>query len=316
MISLPDERPLHLVITGGSGLIGQALTRRLEIDGHRVTHVVRRPVRQGDIDWDPASGRLDPADLEGTDAVVHLAGENLGTRWTKAIKGRIRQSRVRGTRLLSTTLAGLERPPRVLVSASAIGIYGDQGDRVLSEMSAPGDPARDFLVSVCLDWEAAAEAARAAGIRVVPARFGVVLSDKGGALRKQLLPFRLGLGGRLGDGSQWVSWVSIDDAVGAIQHIIASPTLEGPVNVTTPAPVTNREFTEALGRVLRRPTIFRVPAPALRLAFGEMADRTLLSSTRVVPTRLIQSGYYFHYPSLEDALRHILKQDHGTSFPG
>jgi uncharacterized protein len=272
-------------------------------------------VRQGDIPWDPVSGQLDPAELEGVHAVVHLAGENLGTRWTKAIKNRIQQSRVQGTRLLSSTLAGLERPPRVLVSASAIGIYGDQGDRVLDETSPPGDPARDFLVSVCLEWEAATQPARGVGIRVVPARFGVVLTDRGGALGKQLLPFRLGLGGRLGSGSQWVSWISIDDTVGAIRHIIANPALDGPVNVTAPTPVNNREFTETLGRVLGRPTVIRVPAAALRLVFGEMAERTLLSSARVLPTRLLQSGYRFRYPNLEDTFRHILDKDHGSSFP-
>jgi uncharacterized protein len=315
MTSLPDEAPRHLVITGGSGLIGQALTRRFEVDGHRVSRVVRSPVRQGDIPWDPVSGQLDPAALEGAHAVVHLAGENLGTRWTKAIKNRIRQSRVQGTRLLSTTLAGLQRPPSVLVSASAIGIYGDQVNRVLDETSPPGDPARDFLVSVCLEWEAATEAARAAGIRVVPARFGVVLSDRGGALGKQLLPFRLGLGGRLGSGSQWVSWICIDDTVGAIRHIIANPALDGPVNVTAPTPVINREFTETLGKVLGRPTVIRVPAAALRLAFGEMAEHTLLSSARVLPTRLVQSGYRFEYPNLEGTFRHVLDKEHGSSFP-
>jgi uncharacterized protein (TIGR01777 family) len=289
------------------------LTRHLQGEGHRVTPLVRRPSRPGEIYWDPASGSLDPAKLEGVDAVVHLAGENLGRRWTRGIKARIRDSRTQGTRLLSATLARLQRPPSVLVSASAIGIYGDRGDEVLDERSPPGSAAGDFLVSVCLEWEAATEAARAAGIRVVRARFGVVLSRHGGALGKQLLPFRLGLGGRLGAGSQWLSWVSIHDVVQAVRHLISNPGLEGPVNVTAPSPVSNREFTATLARVLGRPAVLPVPAGVLRLLLGEMADRTLLSSARVMPTKLLDS-YRFKHPQLEGCLRHILEKDRGGNF--
>ena len=300
---------LHIVLSGASGLIGSALGRRLTSEGHRVSALVRRTARAGEIPWDPESGTLDPADLEGVDAVVHLAGENVGARWTAARKARIRSSRVRGTGLLSTALGRMGARPAVLVSASAIGIYGDRGDTVLNETSSLGDPEGDFLASVGREWEAAAEPARAAGIRVVHPRFGIVLSPEGGALQKMLLPFRLGLGGRLGDGGQWMSWISLDDAVGAIIHLLTRETLEGPVNVTAPLPLRNRDFTRILGETLSRPTPFPVPAAALRLAFGQMADGTLLASTRVVPQRLLASGFRFHYPDLDAALRHVLRKE-------
>jgi uncharacterized protein len=306
---------LHFVISGASGLIGSALVLRLRADGHRVTRLVRRPAGAEEISWNPAAGTLDPTHFVGVHGVIHLAGENLGTRWTKAKKVRIRASRVQGTRLLSETLARLEQPPEVLVSASAIGIYGDRGDEVLTEISPAGDPSRDFLVSVCLEWEAAAEAARRAGIRLVHPRFGVVLSPAGGALRKLLPVFRLGLGGRLGTGNQWMSWISIDDATKSIRHILLTGTLQGAVNATAPEAVTNREFTRLLAQVLRRPARFRVPSAALRLAFGEMADNTLLASARVLPSRLLQSGYRFEHPQLGGALRHVLGRYPGTSFP-
>jgi uncharacterized protein (TIGR01777 family) len=306
---------LHVAVSGSSGLIGRALTERLEAEGHRVTRLVRRPAGPREITWDPATGRLDPEQLEGVDAVVHLAGENLGTRWTEGKKARIRGSRIRGTRLVSETLTRLERPPQVLISASAIGIYGDRGNQVLTETSEPGDPARDFLVSVCIDWEQATGAARQAGIRVIHPRFGPVLSPAGGALRKLLLPFRLGLGGRLGPGTQWLSWIALDDVVGAIWHILSTETLRGAVNLTAPNPVTNREFTGILGRVLGRPTALPIPAATLRVALGEMAERTLLSSTRAVPQRLVESGYQFQHPDLEGALRHMLAKPRRSSFP-
>lgn len=311
MTASPKPAALHLVVSGASGLIGSALISSLSGDGHRVIRLVRRPAGAGEITWDPATGRLDPGHLEGADGVVHLAGENVGARWTRGRKTRIRNSRVQGTRLLSETLARLERPPRVLVSASAVGIYGDRGNEILTEASPPGHPDRDFLVSVGLEWEAAAEAARAAGIRVVHPRLGVVLSPKGGALSKLLMPFRLGLGGRVGSGSQWMSWISLADAVGVLRHLLVAEALHGPVNATAPEPVTNRDFTRILGRVLRRPTPFPLPATALRLALGEMADRTLLASTRVLPSQLLQSGYRFEHPDLEGALRHVLGKDPG-----
>jgi uncharacterized protein (TIGR01777 family) len=276
--------------------------------------MVRRAAGSGEIFWDPAGGRLNPADLEGMDEVVHLAGENVGARWTSARKARIRDSRVNGTRLLSETLARLRQPPAALVSASAVGIYGNRGGEILTEASHPGDPS-DFLVSVALQWEAAAEAASAAGIRVVHPRFGVVLSPKGGALKKMLPPFRLGLGGRIGPGSQWMSWISIDDAVGVILHALSTDTLRGAVNATAPAPLTSRDFTRILGRVLRRPTPFTLPGPVLRLALGEMADSTLLTSARVLPSRLLESGYRFRHPDLESALRHVLGKESRSNFP-
>jgi hypothetical protein len=302
-------------VTGASGLLGSAVRRRLEAAGHRVSRLVRRTAGPGEISWDPAAGSLNPAALEGIDAVVHLSGENVGARWTTARKARIRSSRVASTRLLSETLAGLQRPPQVMVSASAVGIYGNRGDEVLTEESPLGDPDRDFLVAVTREWEKAAEPARVEGIRVVHSRFGVVLSPAGGALKKMLLPFRLGLGARLGSGKQWMSWISIDDAVQAVHQALIDDGLQGPVNVTSPEPVTNRDFTRTLARVLSRPALFAVPESALRLALGEMARATILSSARVVPARLLQAGYRFGQPDLESALRHVLHQDGQDNFP-
>ena len=313
--SLRQRSRLHIVVSGAGGLIGSALVRRLTIQGHRVSRLVRRAAGPGEIAWDPAARSLDPATLEGADAVVHLSGENVGARWTTARKARIRSSRVASTRLLSETLAGLQRPPQVLISASAVGIYGDRGDEVLTEESPPGDPNRDFLVSVTREWEKAAEPARVEGIRVVHPRFGVVLSPAGGALRKMLLPFRLGLGARLGSGKLWMSWISIDDAVQAVHQALVDDGLQGPVNVTAPDPLTNRDFTRTLARVLSRPALFAVPESALRLALGEMAGGTILSSARVVPARLLQAGYHFGHPDLESALRHVLQKDGRDNFP-
>ena len=309
---------MNVVVSGATGLIGSALVAALGAEGHRVTCLVRRRAQPGEIQWDPGLERLLPHQLEGQDAVVHLAGENLGARWTAGRRRRIRESRVRGTRLLSETLARLESPPRVLVSASAIGIYGDRADEVLTEASELGDPAHDFLVSVCLEWEAATAPARAAGIRVVHPRFGVVLSPDGGALGKMLPPFRLGLGGPLGSGSQWMSWIALRDVVGAILHALKNENVAGPLNVTSPEPVTNREFTRALGQALGRPAFIPIPAVALRLALGAMAEATILSSARVVPERLLASGYRFQDPGLEDALRSLLhRRGRGrSSFPG
>ncbi len=295
----------RILVSGASGLIGSALVPALRQAGNVVTSLVRRAAGAGEIGWDPEASRLNRGELENFDAVIHLAGENIGARWTRERRRRIRESRVRGTCLLSEALAGLRQPPRTLVSVSAVGIYGSRGDELLTEASSPGDPS-DFLVSVCLDWEAAADPARAAGIRVAHPRFGVVLSPEGGALRRLLLPFRLGLGGRLGSGTQWMSWISIADVVGALRHIMVTETLAGPINVTAPEPLSNREFVGVLGRVLRRPTVLPVPAAALRLVFGEMADGTLLGSSRVLPERLLQSGYRFQHTGLESALSSLL----------
>lgn len=293
-------------MSGANGLIGSALSRQLRALGHRVTPLVRRKAHAGEISWDPAGGRLEPGHLEGVDAVIHLAGENVGARWTSARKQRIQTSRVQGTRLLSEALARTRRRPAVLISASAIGIYGSRGEEILNENSPAGDAATDFLAAVGRDWEAAARPARDAGIRVVHPRFGIVLSGYGGALGKMLLPFRLGLGGRLGSGTQWMSWVSLDDAVGAVIHVLQTESFSGPVNVVAPEPVRNREFTAILGRTLGRPAALAVPAAALRLALGEMANGALLASTRVVPKRLLAAGYHFQHPDLATALRHVL----------
>jgi hypothetical protein len=297
---------MKVAVTGSSGLIGSALIRSLSATGHGVVRLVRSPAPadKGVLYWDPASFRLDPAALEGLDAMVHLAGESIASgRWSATRKARIRDSRVVGTKFLSEALSRLARPPRVLATASAIGYYGNRGEQVLREDSAPGI---DFLAEVCRAWEAAVGPAVARGIRVVHLRFGVVLSPEGGALAKMLLPFRLGLGGRLGSGQQYMSWVALDDAVGAIEHALATDTLRGPVNVVAPRPVTNLEFTRTLGRVLSRPTLLPVPAPAARLALGEMADALLLASSRVEPARLLASGYRFRHPDLEEALRQML----------
>jgi uncharacterized protein (TIGR01777 family) len=234
---------------------------------------------------------------------VHLAGENIAERWTPAKKVQIRDSRVKGTELLSKTLAGLSSPPAVLVSASAVGYYGDRGEEPLTDDSAPG---RGFLAEVCQAWEAATEPARERGIRVVRLRLGVVLSAAGGALAKMLPPFRLGLGGRLGSGRQYVSWIALGDVVGSIQHAIVTGGLQGATNAVAPRAVTNQEFTKTLGKVLARPTAIPLPAFAARLMFGEMADELLLASARVQPAKLLASGYQFRHPELEAALRHLL----------
>jgi uncharacterized protein len=279
-----------------------------------VAPLVRRTPGPGEIGWDPEAGRLEPGDLQGIDAIIHLAGENIGVRWTSERKARILESRVKGTRLLSETAGQMANPPRVMISASAVGIYGHRGDEILTEESPLGD-LHDFLVSTGRHWEAAADAARSAGIRVAHPRLGLVLSRRGGALGRMLLPFRLGAGGRLGPGSQWMSWISVDDAVNALLFLLMNEAARGPLNVTSPAPVRNREFTRTLGRVLSRPAVLPLPSAALRLIFGEMADATLLASTRVIPQRLLELGFRFQHPGLEPALRHVLGAEPGATFP-
>jgi uncharacterized protein (TIGR01777 family) len=299
------EKTMKVAVTGSTGLIGSALVPFLTSGGHEVRRLVRRPPRRDDeVSWDPARGELDPASLEGVDAVVHLSGENLaGGRWTAARKERLRRSRIDSTRILSRAVASLDRPPKVLVSASAIGFYGDREEEWVTESSPPDD---GFLARLVVEWEAAAEPAVEAGIRVAHPRTGVVLSPAGGALGKLLLPFRLGLGGVVGSGRQFMSWVSIDDAVGALHHALSDDRVSGPFNLVAPGPVTNREFTKTLGRVLGRPTPVPVPAFALKAALGEMAEATLLASTRVRPEVLQKTGYAFRFPGLEEALRHLL----------
>ena len=298
------SRVLHVAITGASGLVGSALIANLSATGNSVTRLVRREPSRNDIMWDPAAPSLDAARLEGTNVVVHLAGENIAAaRWTENVKRRIHDSRVLGTQLLSTALSRLDAPPKALIMASAIGFYGDRGDEMLDERSGAG---QGFLAEVARQWEAAAQPALDAGIRVVHLRYGVILSPQGGALGKMLLPFKLGGGGRIGSGRQWWSWISLDDAVGAIRHAMETESLSGPVNAVAPLPVTNAEFTKTLGRVLHRPTILPMPAFAARLAMGEMADALLLASTRVTPRRLLETGYEFEHPTLDAALRHLL----------
>jgi len=294
---------MKVLVTGSTGFIGSALVSALTAAGHQVTRLVRKLAGAGEVRWDPAAGAIDTGGLEGHDAVVHLAGENIAGRWTAAKKQRIRESRVNGTRLLAEALAKLSRRPRALVCASAIGYYGDRGEEKLREGSPPG---KGFLAEACVAWEAAAKPAADAGLRVVHLRIGVVLHPKGGALKQMLLPFKLGLGGVIGSGRQYMSWIALDDLIGIFQHALANDSLRGPANAVAPNPATNREFTKSLGQVLSRPTIFPMPAFAARLAFGEMADELLLASTRVEPARLAASGYSFAYPQLEATLRHLL----------
>ncbi len=301
---------MDVAVTGASGLIGTALRPALEAAGHRVLRLVR-PGSAGApgpdaIAWDPQAGTIDAGGLEGVGGVVNLAGEGIGDRrWNDAQKAAIRDSRIKGTTLLAETLATLTNPPGVLVSGSGVDIYRDRGDVVSTEDTPADDPG--FLGEVCRAWEAATAPAEKAGIRVVHLRTGIVLSAQGGALKKMILPFKAGAGGRMGSGKQWMSWVSIDDEVGAIVHLLGEGAPAGPVNATAPTPVTNAEFTRVLAGVLHRPAVIPVPAAALRLALGaQMADELLLTGQRVVPKRLETSGYAFKSPELEPALRLIL----------
>lgn len=297
--------PMNILVSGSHGLIGSALVPFLTTGGHQVASLSRSPSRaESTLLWDPETDDIPTPALDGFDAIVHLAGESIASgRWRAEKKAKIRDSRVQGTRLLCEALAQLANPPSVLVSASAIGFYGDRGETVMTEASRQG---KDFLAQVCRDWEAATEPARACGIRVVNLRIGVVLSPAGGALAKMLPTFRMGAGGIMGDGRQYVSWIAIDDVIGAIHHALITASVQGPVNAVAPHPVNNREFTKTLGQVLGRPTLLPLPAFAARGMFGEMADALLLASTRVEPKLLLSSGYEFAYPQLENALRHLL----------
>ncbi|MBC7909679.1 MAG: TIGR01777 family protein [Pyrinomonadaceae bacterium] len=297
---------MKILVTGSTGLVGNALVPALESKGHEVIRLVRGQAKnESEANWNPEQGSIDAGRLNGIEAAVHLAGESIADgRWSEEKKQRIRDSRVKGTRLLSESLAQLNPQPRVLVSASAIGFYGNRGAEILSEDSSSGN---DFLSEVCREWEAATAPASQSGIRVVNVRIGIVLSSKGGALAKMLTPFKFGAGGKIGSGEQYMSWVALDDVVGIIQHAIENESLSGAVNTVAPNPVTNLEFTKTLGSTLSRPTIFPVPAFAARLAFGEMADALLLSSARVEPQRLKQSGYKFQFSMLIEALQQVLK---------
>ena len=296
--------PLHVAVTGSSGLLGSTLVPLLTTGGHRVTRVVRREPRAGEIAWDPLGDSFDASGLEGVDAVVHLAGESIAAgRWNESRKRRIRDSRVRGTKTLCEGLARLQSPPRVLVSASAVGYYGDRAAATLEENSNAGS---GFLADVVQAWEHATAPAAAAGIRVACARFGMILSPQGGALAKMLPPFQCGAGGRVGSGDQYWSWVEVNDAAAILLHAIMTDSLTGPVNAVTPEATTNAEFTSILARVLSRPGILPVPASAARLVFGELADELLLASTRVWPGKLVAAGYEFRHPILEDAIRYML----------
>jgi uncharacterized protein (TIGR01777 family) len=295
-----------VLVTGSSGLIGQELVAELGRQGHQVTRLVRRPpAGAGEATWDPSAGTIETAKLEGHDAAVHLAGAGIGDhKWSEDHKRAVLDSRVQGTGLLARTLAGLDHPPKVFASGSAVGYYGYESDQTVTEADRKG---RGFLADVVAAWEDAAAPAEDAGIRTVRLRSGVVLTAKGGALKKQLLPFKLGLGGRLGDGKQWLSWISIEDEVAAIVHLLTTDGVKGPVNVTSPHPVTNAEFTAVLAKVLKRPAFMPVPTPALHALFGtEMTKEMLLGGQKVLPEALDASGFTFAHPELEGALRHTL----------
>ncbi len=292
---------MKVLIAGASGLVGSALIPALEPEGAQVTRLVRTTAAAGEIEWHPNNDQLDSAKLEGFDAVINFAGENIaGGRWTDEQKRKIHDSRVNGTHLLSDAMTRLKQPPKAFLCASATGIYGDRGDEILDEQSDSGG---GFLAGVCREWEQATEPADTAGVRTVNLRFGPILAREGGMLAKLLTPFKMGMGGKVGSGKQYISWVAIDDVVGAIKLALTDESIRGPLNIVSPHPVTNEEFTKTLGHVLSRPTALAMPAFAVRLAFGEMADEMLLTSQRVIPKRLNDAGYDFEYPELEGALK-------------
>lgn len=297
---------MKVLISGAGGLVGTAIADALRMDGHTVGQFVRPggTARAGDVRWDPASGTVDLAAMEGADTVICLSGASVGEgRWTAERKNVLRSSRVDLTRVLVDSLGRLKKKPRVFVAASAIGYYGNRGDEILTEASTAGN---DFIAQLARDWETETIRAEAVGIRTVILRFAVILSAKGGALARMVLPFKLGAGGRLGSGQQWMSWVGLEDVVEIVRAAISHEQMRGPVNVAAPGPVQNVEFTRVLARVLHRPAIFPAPAFALRIALGEMADALLLASQRVIPEKLRAAGYKFRYESLEGALREIL----------
>jgi len=292
---------VNIAVSGSQGFIGSALVGSLRATGHGVIPLLRgRSAVEGGIAWSSEAAYVDTAKLDGIDAVVHLAGEPIPGRWTPKKKARILESRFKGTRLIAEAISHLARPPKVFVCASAIGYYGDRGDEILREESPSGG---GFLAQVCREWEAATEAAAKKGVRVVNLRIGIVLGAGGGALAQMLTPFRMGVGGRIGSGKQFMSWVALDDLVGIVHHVLTTESLRGPVNAVAPNPVTNAEFTKTLGKVLSRPTIFPLPAFVVKLVFGQMGEEALLGSQRVEPARLQASGYKFRSPDLEGTLR-------------
>lgn len=296
---------MKILISGSTGLIGSALVHAAAVAGHTTVPLVRKTGIVSSVHWDPDGGTIDSAGLEGIDAVVHLAGENIAARrWTAAQKALILDSRKKGTELLVSALSKMNRPPTVLVSASAVGYYGDCGDRELTEDSPAGS---DFLANVCVEWERATAPASGAGIRVINLRTGIVLAKDGGALPKMATPFKFGVGGKIGSGAQYMSWIDLEDEVQVILHCIQKGSIHGPVNSVGPMPVTNADFTRALGGVLSRPTVFPLPAFMARLILGEMADALLLSSQRVEPAKLLSSGYAFRHNNLADTLRRNLR---------
>jgi hypothetical protein len=298
--------PAKVLVSGSSGLLGSALLRSLAGDGYQITRLVHGTESSaGRIAWDP-SQPLAPESVSGFDVVIHLAGESIASRWTASKKKAIRDTRVLGTRHLAEAVARASSPPQVLISASAIGYYGDRGDEILREDSPSGTAG--FLPEVCREWEAAAQPAVSAGIRTAHLRTGIVLSADGGALKQMLPPFRMGLGGRIGSGLQWMSWIDLHDEIGAIRHILTNESLRGPVNLVSPNPVTNADFTRTLASALSRPAIFPMPAFAARLVFGQMGEELLLGSQRVKPEKLVASGYVFQQPDLKTALHSILNK--------
>ncbi|WP_228840616.1 TIGR01777 family oxidoreductase [Candidatus Protochlamydia phocaeensis] len=301
-------KPMKILVTGSSGLVGSALIPFLTTGHHEVIRLVRAraDLRSHEVAWDPERGIINPELLEGLDAVIHLAGENIAGIWTSRKKKRIFESRVQGTRLLCRALSQLHYPPSVLVCASAVGYYGNQGDHILTEKSPKG---QGFLADICEQWEEATQAAKEKGIRTVNLRIGMVLSPRGGGLKQMLTPFNLGLGGEMGSGEQYISWIAIDDLIGAIYYALRQSSLSGPVNAVSPHPVTNREFTSILGKVLHRPTVFKIPSFVLKWICGEMADEVLLASQRALPEELSDKGFQFYYPNLEQALRRLLGKE-------
>lgn len=306
-MTTPDTTTMTIAISGASGLIGSVIANRLTSDGRGIIRLVRHPTDEPDAaHWDPTGGLVDLAKLDGIDALIHLAGENIASgRWTDERKRAIRDSRVNGTRTLFESLSRMDRPPMTILCASAVGFYGDRGDERLTEESESG---KGFLAEVCRDWESAARDAAPTGSRLVHLRFGVVLSADDGMLPRLLPVFRAGMGGPVGGGDQYMSWVAIDDVVRIVERVLSDEQIVGAINVVAPQPVTNREFGKTLGHVIGRPAVVPTPAFAVRLAMGKMADELVLASTRAIPARLDRAGHEFAFPTLETALRHVLDE--------
>jgi uncharacterized protein (TIGR01777 family) len=292
---------MKILISGSSGFVGSALTKSLQTKGYHVHRLIRPPhiAHKNDILWNPVEGYIDKSKITDFEVVIHLSGENIAARWTKAKKKRIYESRVLSTKLLVEALAKLPTSPKVFICASAVGYYGNRADEILTEQSACGE---GFLADLCRDWEEAAETASSAGIRTVHLRLGMILHPTGGALKKMLPMFKLGLAGPIGDGTQYWSWITLEDTIGAVEHILQNPSIAGPVNIVSPNPVTNKEFTKTLAHILKRPAFLPAPKLLLKFAFGQFAQQTLLASTRVKPEKLMQTDFHFNHPELKQAL--------------